>query len=823
MRIVSLRLQNFRQHADTEVHFRPGLTGIIGPNGAGKSTLLEAIAWAIYGAEAARGTNDTLRFARAGARAKVEVELAFALGGHEYRVVRALNTAEVYLDGGTTPVATTIGGVSRYLQGRIGMSRREFFNTYFTGQKELQFLAAMGPTERGKFLSQVLGYERLRQAQDAARTRRNELRHEIAGLRAGLADLGDVRQQRAAAEERLATAQQALAAAESERASAAVALSELAPRWAAVQTARERHRELSHAVEAAEAEREGARRELLRIDAELARVAAAEAERAGLVQQLAALPGISAECARMAELARVEERRRALAEQVVELEAERARAAERIEKLAQAPELVERYAAELMQRQAEQQQLTAELEERKTAWVRDRQDAETKLQGYRDRGLELKEQIRQIREAGPEGACPTCARPLGKDFERTLDELEDQWAAVVQDGKWWKRRAEQLQAKPEEIAEAEAKSLALKAEIEEKARKHARCEAAVSELRTLEGEQRQREEKLSARRAELAELPAGYDPRAHAAAEVKLQALRALENQASRLEAAAARRGTLEQERADALAREADALARGQHAAEERRALGFAEAGFEALRVRFEEASGRAHHLELRATELRGQLNAAEEARSAAAAAEEHYHERAREVEQREDEFRHHVELDDALTQLRAELNAQVRPELSEIASNFLAQLTDGRYTALEIDDAYNLLVLDEGEEKPVISGGEEDVTNLVLRLSLSQMIAERAGHPLSLLVLDEVFGSLDLARRDNVVQLLRHLEDRFEQVILITHIEGIRESLDQVLRVEFDERTGSSFVREESFVGRAEVVETAGFGIQDSGFGGNG
>jgi exonuclease SbcC len=120
----------------------------------------------------------------------------------------------------------------------------------------------------------------------------------------------------------------------------------------------------------------------------------------------------------------------------------------------------------------------------------------------------------------------------------------------------------------------------------------------------------------------------------------------------------------------------------------------------------------------------------------------------------------------------------------------------------MEIDDAYNILVLDEGEEKPVISGGEEDVANLVLRLSLSQMIAERAGHPLSLLILDEVFGSLDVARRDNVVQLLHHLEDRFEQVILITHIDGIRESLDQVLRVEYDERTGTAVVREESFSG---------------------
>src|SRR5690606_10226281 len=137
-------------------------------------------------------------------------------------------------------------------------------------------------------------------------------------------------------------------------------------------------------------------------------------------------------------------------------------------------------------------------------------------------------------------------------------------------------------------------------------------------------------------------------------------------------------------------------------------------------------------------------------------------------------------------------------PELAELASRFLAEITDGRYTALEIDDRYNILVLDEGEEKPVISGGEEDVANLVLRLAISQMIAERAGHPLSVLILDEVFGSLDIERRDNVIQLLHRLGDRFEQVILITHIETIREGLDQVIRVEYDERTGASVVREE-------------------------
>ena len=73
MRLNSLQLTNFRQHADTRLEFDLGLTGIIGPNGAGKSTVLEAIAWALYGQSAVRGTRDSIRNVRAGARAPVRV------------------------------------------------------------------------------------------------------------------------------------------------------------------------------------------------------------------------------------------------------------------------------------------------------------------------------------------------------------------------------------------------------------------------------------------------------------------------------------------------------------------------------------------------------------------------------------------------------------------------------------------------------------------------------------------------------------------------------------------------------------------------------
>ncbi|MDB4950257.1 MAG: hypothetical protein JWM27_2906 [Gemmatimonadetes bacterium] len=802
MRLSTLRLRNFRQHADTRIAFRGGLTGIIGPNGAGKSTILEGIAWAIYGAAAARGTNDTIKFARAGARTRVEAEVEFALGGHEYRVLRTLTHAEVFLDGGPTPVAATLGGATAYLQTRIGMSREEFFNTYFTGQKELQFLATMGPAERGRFLSQVLGYERLRRAQDLARARRSELRSEIKGLRAALGDREAVHAEKLAAEKRVSEALAAMEFAARDAEEAAAAAKGLAPKWEAAQAARDRHRELAHAAETAAREVEDALREVERADAELAAIAAAEAELAPLRAELSELPAAQGECDRLAELSRQEERRKALAAQLKDLDEQVARTVERLEKVETAPELERRFAEELVRLRAERVEAERALEEGKTAWLRDKQDANTKLLAYRDRGRELREQIRQVREMGTEGPCPTCGRPMGKDFERILDEMEDQWAAVVQDGKWWNSRVEQLEEKPEDVAALEERARDLAEQVDAASRKHTRCEEAVKELAALRAEQEERETRRATVRTELKAVPTGYDAALHRRADERLKALQATRARSARLEETVGRRAARDAERAAAELRRATAVTRGAEAEAERVRLAFSEDAFAALRAEHQAAADRARAAELRVSDLRGDVRSAEQTLQAAVRAETQYRQRAREVEERELDHRYHDELDAALSELRAELNAQVRPELSEIASAFLAQLTDGRYTAMEIDDAYNILVLDEGEEKPVISGGEEDVANLVLRLSLSQMIAERAGHPLSLLILDEVFGSLDVARRDNVVQLLHHLEDRFEQVILITHIEGIRESLDQVLRVDFDERTGTSIVREESFSG---------------------
>lgn len=150
-------------------------------------------------------------------------------------------------------------------------------------------------------------------------------------------------------------------------------------------------------------------------------------------------------------------------------------------------------------------------------------------------------------------------------------------------------------------------------------------------------------------------------------------------------------------------------------------------------------------------------------------------------------------ELDRAFGDLRTELNVGLRPELTERASRFMAVLSGGRYSDIELGEDYSATIVEDGEPKPVISGGEEDLVSLSLRLAISEMIADRAGQPLSLLVLDEVFGSLDEERRQSVLDLLRGLSDRFPQVIVVSHIEGIRDAADRVIRVSYDSERGTS------------------------------
>jgi len=795
VKLHRLQLQNFRQHADSVLTFQTGLTGVIGSNGSGKTTILEAIAWALYGNSATRGTRDSIRFSRAAPRSPVRVELDFELAGHRYRIVRRLTDAELYLDGAGQPIANSITGVNELLQRRLGMSRSEFFNTYFTGQKELNVMAAMGPSERAQFLSRVLGYEKLRSAQTLVRDRRRIIAAEAAGLRAGMPDAEAVARLLADSEHRLAVARQAAAAADRARHEREATLAELTPRWERAQKERDRLQELLGELRVAETEEAALAREADRIAREHAAVAAARSELEALATELQPLSEVAEEFQRYERLAREEGRRQTLVENERLLVDELTRLRERRARIFNAPVMEEEATIAVEAKRKELEESLGALEARRTEWVRDRQEAETKRDALRRQYAELKTQRDRIVDLGEDGTCPVCTRPLDQHFRGVLEHFDDQLETIAVDGKFYNTRLDQLEEMPDEIKALDEARRALTAEVGTLERRLAKVQAAVQELTQLTKDIGAKEQRHESVRRDLAAIPPGYDGARHAALRREVERLMPLNDRATRLSAQIDREPQLDHDRQHVTESLGALRERLASLRERTRTIPFSESEFGSLRTAFETAAAEARAADVGAAKAQGDANAARLALDSAERSRRELDRIQATLDGLQVDRRLHDELDRAYSDLRTDLNFQLRPELSELASAFLHDLTDARYSELELDDNYNVLVLEDGIPKPVISGGEEDLANLVLRLAISQMIAERAGQQFSLLVLDEVFGSLDESRRNNVVELLRRLQDRFEQVILITHIESVREGLDQIINVRYDEETGASVV----------------------------
>ena len=116
--------------------------------------------------------------------------------------------------------------------------------------------------------------------------------------------------------------------------------------------------------------------------------------------------------------------------------------------------------------------------------------------------------------------------------------------------------------------------------------------------------------------------------------------------------------------------------------------------------------------------------------------------------------------------------------------------MTNEKEYMVQLDEKYELRVMDSGQFVGVerFSGGEKDLANLCLRLAISLSITESDGLRGSFIILDEVFGSQDNERKENILRSLAKLKNRFPQIILITHIEDLKEGVEQIIEVKQNE-----------------------------------
>ncbi len=128
-------------------------------------------------------------------------------------------------------------------------------------------------------------------------------------------------------------------------------------------------------------------------------------------------------------------------------------------------------------------------------------------------------------------------------------------------------------------------------------------------------------------------------------------------------------------------------------------------------------------------------------------------------------------------------------PEIQAEANKLLGRMTDNRmHVKIETQretkkgDLLETLDIKISDELGIrnyemFSGGEAFRINFAIRIALSKLLAKRAGTPLRTLIIDEGFGTQDSTGLEKLREAITSIQDDFDKIIVITHIEEFRDA----------------------------------------------
>jgi exonuclease SbcC len=139
---------------------------------------------------------------------------------------------------------------------------------------------------------------------------------------------------------------------------------------------------------------------------------------------------------------------------------------------------------------------------------------------------------------------------------------------------------------------------------------------------------------------------------------------------------------------------------------------------------------------------------------------------------------------------IQAMIIEQVVPELADEANHLLNRMTDGRMQLSfetqrqarskdSLIETLDIKITDGAgvaRKYEMFSGGEAFRINFAVRVALSKLLARRAGAQLQTLIIDEGFGTQDAQGRERLVQAIRSIQPDFEKILVITHLDELKD-----------------------------------------------
>jgi len=793
-----LELTNFKRFRHEEIKFKDGITGILGNNGTGKSSLVTAIFFALYGVQATGISPDYIVSSFAGPKERCEVRLDFQIGGDTYAVVRTFrkgkavsHEATFYKNGKL--VATGVGPVEGEVKRTLGMGPVDFKNTIYAGQKDLLTLLENTPGKRKEWFQKALGIDYLKNGSDAvlkkdadektAMLQRKEGELAAMAARHGAEELGTLQESLRKFHAAIKEHGRARDAGRKVREELAMHQKVLAGKQLAYNRLLQQQQSLIRERDAdgQQAENLASRLALLAgEEAEYRRIEKTAGSCGEVTQRLDALREKKGEYLRInaelgfakreiADLAARADKQRALIQALGIDEQKKAGFVARVRAGLGAGEIAEdRLEGAVSFRLAEINKQTGTLAAR--------------LERYREEREKIAADQKTIQDAGAEGVCPLCRQKIGDhfgsieaEFGARLQELEEKAVADL-------ARQENL-GKEKTVIEALKPVLASVRILDAKLRQKP---VHGEELAALSARQARKEDERKALEESLAQT--GYDEKIFLACERECAEVQKVQLRAVELAKKIAQGQMAKEQLAGLTCRIAGRTAELAKLEEEINATAFDPAEAAMLEAQVAGTDAALNNEEVAIAGAEKDLRFTEEKIA-------EYNRTAAQIvalQQQVQDLRDGIELVRLTRSLIAEyvvyLMQVVRSRLEGEVSRIISAITGGRYEQVLLDEDFNLLVRDVDNDFPIdrFSGGEQDDIAVALRIALSRYLAElHQVHESTFLIFDEIFGSQDEERRNNLLTALRTQESCFPQILLISHIAEMQGEFATTLVIE--------------------------------------
>jgi DNA repair protein SbcC/Rad50 len=841
---IHLRISGFLSYHDrAELDFSTfDLACISGHNGAGKSSLLDAITWALFG-EARGKSSDVINLHSNAA----EVTLTFTHEENTYRVQRTLprnkSTVlefQVKTDDGWRPLTEK---TTRDTEARIEQTLRldydTFVNASFFLQGKADQFTQQNPSKRKEVLSNILGLEMWEEYKNRSAERRKLIEREVDGIQARIEEidleLGEEESRKTRLIQLESTLQQLTAA----RTAQESVLESIKMTVAVLEDQRK-------LVDTLNASLDRSRSNLFGLET---RLSAKEADRdsyAALVNRAKEIESTHKEWQKVRKELEAWDR---TASQFHEHEKDRTPLLERIAieraKLEQELELLQLQEQVISEQSATVSGLEAEIERLQSllADAQQRFNERTKLDreknAARERQAELKaendalkadmnqlkERIDALKSAGG-ATCPLCGQELSEEHRlSTLEQLEmegkqkgDRYRGNQSEAADLVKQITSYEQEISNLASAENERIRFTGEISQLTERLEIFQFAANEWETagkkrlheveeiLENETYAIEEhkQLAKIDKELAKL--GYNAAKHDELREKENELRSIEEDFSNLKSAKEVSKQIESEiknlQSEIKNRETEIESLEADYESALTKLGAAEAQSPDL----EDAERELFRLRESENKTRDELGGAKQRVEVLSTLRTRKAEFERERESLQKRIVQHKTLERAFGKdgVPALLIEQALPQIEEKANDLLDRLSDGQmairfvtqaeYKDKKRDDLRETLEIQISDSAGIrayemYSGGEAFRVNFAIRLALSEILAQRKGARLQTLVIDEGFGSQDTLGRQRLVEAINLVKDDFAKILVITHLEELKDAFPTRIEVEKTER----------------------------------